>query len=491
MRKLLLASAAMLSATAGIAMAQNPSQGQLAAPWASGPAANNNVNQTAAATKGVDAIPTPGTVVIRLNGRVEAEITANFTSGDRGINGNGTPNGFKLNPVGISSYMRLYPGFDGLTTNGIRYGASVELRQNVLASTTPAGAVSSPSGNSSAQTVFVRRAFGYVAHDKAGIFRIGKTDGVIGLFDPCTFYSGCWDAGVGNFNGGMMQATTAGAGVGVPFAWLAQAGSEYDNEKIVYLTPQFFGFDFGVQYAPTMGNSFSNSSAGSPIQNTVCNSANANCINVSSGNDSTRWLNQVAVGGRFQQTWGPVDFKAYALYETAGKESLTTTAYTTPTPTGTATTFRYDNLSFVSAAVAVTINNVIPGSLTVAADYIGGALNGQLAMRPTGGAPENALVTGVTWRNGPWTLGAMVGWVESQGDARLTKISQRREFEVAFGGNYLVAPGFAIAAEYMYTQRHQGGFDFVNGNTVANLGAGASTRDAKGNGVLLATVFTW
>ena len=53
-------------------------------------AANNNVNQTAAATKGVDAIPTPGTVVIRLNGRVEAEITANFTSGDRGITGNGT-----------------------------------------------------------------------------------------------------------------------------------------------------------------------------------------------------------------------------------------------------------------------------------------------------------------------------------------------------------------------------------------------------------------
>jgi hypothetical protein len=60
MRKLLLVSAAMLSATAGIAMAQNPSQGQLAAPWASGPAVNNNNNSAAAVTKGVGPDPNPG-----------------------------------------------------------------------------------------------------------------------------------------------------------------------------------------------------------------------------------------------------------------------------------------------------------------------------------------------------------------------------------------------------------------------------------------------
>ena len=47
MRKLLMASAAILGATGGLALAQtpaNPNQGQLAAPYGAGPAANNNNN---------------------------------------------------------------------------------------------------------------------------------------------------------------------------------------------------------------------------------------------------------------------------------------------------------------------------------------------------------------------------------------------------------------------------------------------------------------
>ena len=106
-------------------------------------------------------------------------------------------------------------------------------------------------------------------------------------------------------------------------------------------------------------------------------------------------------------------------------------------------------------------------------------------MRPTGGAPMNAVVTGVVYKNGPWVLGASVGLVESQGQANLTKISQRKEFEVAFGGTYNVAPGLALAAEFMHTERHQGQFDFVTGSTTTG------TRDVKGNGVVFATIVTW
>jgi len=81
----------------------------------------------------------------------------------------------------------------------------------------------------------------------------------------------------------------------------------------------------------------------------------------------------------------------------------------------------------------------------------------------------------------------------------LTGISQRHEFEVTFGGNYNIAPGMYLVGEYMYTQRHQGGFDFVTG---AN-GAGATgipgtagwkaglTRDVHSNGILFSTVVTW
>lgn len=495
MRKLLLAGAAILGGTTG-AWAQGEaaapqafqSQGMVAMPWAGGPAANNNNNAFGEARKGVTAVPTPGTIVIRLNGRVEVDVGASFTSADKAgsIIGGGN---FKVNPIGISSYMRLYPGVDGLATNGLRYGASIELRQNFgnPNNATAFTAASSPSGYSSAETVLVRRAFVYVGSDKMGILRMGQTDGVISLFDNGSYTSQGFDGGLGNFNGGAMQALAPGAGVAIPFAWLSQAGSEYSNAKIVYLSPQFFGFDFGVQYAPNMGNSYSNSTGSTALQAAACNAAGAGCIATTTGNDPTRWLNQVAVGARYQGTFGGVNVGAFAVYETAGKEQINGGGIAAGGPgyvagaTSTAL-MRYDNLNFVNAALKVEVPSV---GLTWAIDYIGGALNGQLAMRPTGGAPMNAVVTGLVYRNGKWVFGAEVGIVESQGQANLTKISQRKETEFAIGGTYNAAPGLAFVLEYMHTERHQGQFDFVTGSTTTG------TRDVKGNGLTFATVVTW
>src|SRR5271163_3876971 len=71
MRKTLLTSAAILGATGGLAVAQNapnPTQGQYIAPLLGGPSAQNNNNSWASAIPGGAAVPTPGTVVIRLNG---------------------------------------------------------------------------------------------------------------------------------------------------------------------------------------------------------------------------------------------------------------------------------------------------------------------------------------------------------------------------------------------------------------------------------------
>jgi hypothetical protein len=504
MRKILLASAALFGATAAVAHAQTPatqapaapSQGQLVAPYGAGPAPMNNNNAwgTANTPSGsaaagplstiyapnTIAVPAPGTIVIHLNGRLEADVSANFTSVDKGMNPNGTPNGYKLNPVGVSSSIRIYPGFDGVASNGLRYGASVELRENFQSGTTTEGgtATTSAGANISSETIYVRRNFAYLATDQAGLLRIGQTDGVIGMFDNCIFTSQCWDAGSGTLNGGGMQSQAPSA-ASIPFVWLAQSATEIGNSKIVYLSPQVYGFDFGFQFAPNEGNSYDNGSGSSPIQTTTCNSAGANCINVSSGNDSTRWLNQVGVGLRYQQNFGAVDFKAYGFYETAGKEDLTTTAYVAPSPTAAAGNLRYDNLNFYKAGIAVTAANT-----TLAVDYIGGSVDGALGMRPVGGAPMNAVVAGLTYANGPITLGVDIGFVDSQGAAQLAGISQRREGEFAIGGNYRLAPGLQLVGEYQYTQRHQGDYNFTTG-------AIGSTVDEHAQGVMFSTVLTW
>jgi hypothetical protein len=499
MRKLLLASVAMLGATSGLALAQesgatfSPTQGMTSMPASPTPPASsftasnsygNVVGHVGGAAYGMFKPPTPGTITIHLGGKVEVDMNAQWSTNNQGA-------GSKANPVTFGSYMRLYPGVDGMATNGLRYGASIEFRENFpgsAAQPTPVLNVAAPSAStySSGETVFVRRAFTYMANDNLGIVRFGQTDGVIGLFDPCIFYSGCWDAGAGNFNGGQAQGNGVSGAFAIPFVWLAQAGAEYGNTKITYLTPQFFGFDFGVQYAPSMGNGYS-----------ACNNAGATGCNAeTTGIDGSRWYNQVGVGARYQGVFGPIGVGAYAFYETAGKETVFGPSISFARGNGAGN--RFDNLSFVSAAAYLTFDTGV-GKITGAIDYIGGALNGQLGMRPSGGAPMNAVVAGITYNNGPLTLAVQSGVVESQGANSLTAISQRHEWEIAFGGNYNLAPGLYLVGEYMYTYRHQSGFDFFTGaNGVGSTGAAGTnafraglTRDAKGQALMFATVVNW
>jgi len=524
MRKILLASVATLGAVswAGLAAAQAPgmaqNQGQFVAsplPYGAAGANNNNNYQatmtppgTAMATGGQIAVaagfmasPTPGTIVIHLGGKVDAEIQANFTSLDRGITAAG-PNGTtystnKIQPVGIGSFMRLYPGVDGMAANGLRYGASVEIRQNFMSGNSyavsltggppPTGGntigtgASSASGESSAQTLFVRRAFTYLAGDQWGLVRLGTGDGVLGLFDNCIFTSQCWDFGVGTANGGASQQMFP-SNASPPFVWLSQAGAEYDNAKVVYLTPQFFGFDFGVQYAPSMGNAYTDSVGASPVQGAPCASAaTGGCVLQSSGAlDGTRWLNQVAIGARYQGSFNGFEPKVYGMWETAGKVDYTG-AQPAISPTSSANSRHYDNLNFYSVGAVASF-----AGFTASADYIGGAINNQLAMRPTGGASMDAPLFGLKYSSGPLTVGFQAGWANYQGAQQMTGISQRHAWVSGVGGYYVIAPGMGIVAEYTYDQLHQGGVNLATGGT----GTGAF-NDIKAQGFLLATVVNW
>ena len=164
MRKLLLACSAMsgaMSVVCAPASAQSSStmapavsgpqalQGQVASKWFAGGSYNNQNNSLAQVSTyqgnviglGFDSAPQPGTVVIHLHGRVEFLASDSYSTGNNlpaGTKSSGSSvaggatvlPGAKINPVAIGSYMRLYPGVDGMATNGLRYGAQIELREN-------------------------------------------------------------------------------------------------------------------------------------------------------------------------------------------------------------------------------------------------------------------------------------------------------------------------------------------------------------------------
>ena len=125
------------------------------------------------------------------------------------------------------------------------------------------------------------------------------------------------------------------------------------------------------------------------------------------------------------------------------------------------------------------------GTFTGSLDYVGGAISsGTLLPRPTGGVAESGFQPGAMYNNGPITLGASGFFLTSQGSAALVGISQRQETGFAIGGNYNVAPGLYLVAEYQYEYRHQGGFNFVT-NAVG------ATVDAKSNTYFFGAVVTW
>jgi hypothetical protein len=458
MRKFLLASVATLGAGgfAGVAYAQAPApavmEGQVPIAPTGGPSyVNNNNNYQAPALPGPVANPTPGTIVIHVNGKVQVDFQGIWSSVDQrvvtapaGSLGAGTPGGpatiapgaatpagtilgnngsgvVKLDPQAIDSFARLYFGADGMATNGLRYGAAIEIRQNFtgqISNNTSSGA----SGYSSLETLYVRRAFTYIAGEQWGIVRAGQADGVIGIFDNgvTTFQF----LPSGNLNGGDLEGN-APQNATVPFFFLGQAGNEYDNAKLVYLSPQIAGFDFGLQYAPNTSNGNAMGGSNNGLNGSIisagtgtglgCTVANSGCPTLSSGPgsvDGSRAINQTVIGVRYQGVFGGVGILAYGAYEHSGHANYTgpasTTAFgaanlgNTAAVGGTAARFngQFDGLSFGSGGVALTYAGV-----TVGGNIIGGRLNGQLALAPQNGAGELAYLVGAKYVAGPLTMG--------------------------------------------------------------------------------------
>ena len=89
-----------------------------------------------------------------------------------------------------------------MATNGLRYGAAIEIRQNFTGQIS-SNASSGASATASLETLYVRRAFTYVAGENWGIVRVGQADGLIGIFDNgvTTFQF----LPTGNLNGGDLQ----------------------------------------------------------------------------------------------------------------------------------------------------------------------------------------------------------------------------------------------------------------------------------------------
>ncbi|MBV8577146.1 MAG: porin [Acetobacteraceae bacterium] len=532
MRKLLLISVAALGVSAGVAdsvFAQD---------------VEDNTGQAVS--------PSPGTITVRLNGRVRIfaggvwDSDANgavFTNvgvpagsavsagtgflqplpyrgpgnvAGYGVAGNGfavvaPPAGYSLqfNKQGagtITSYMRLYPGFDGVAANGLKYGASIEIRQDNNSGA--GGGVYGPIFQQGRQRgeMYIRREWGYIGTDQLGTLRVGSTDGPTSLFMVGNFE---------NFNdGGWNGDVPAQIAPNLQVIWpWSDVGNMYTTNKIVYLSPQFYGVDFGLSYEPNTGND--GQLAGSPGCNGSDNInafipatqgiAGAGCDRLASTTtgDYTRRRNTFDLAARYRGVFGAVGLAAYGGW--IGSSSVTdSTPQFTP---GFNLRNQFDGLDVGVGGVAVTY-----AGLTVGGMGLGGRVNGSWNLTPKGAPSSTAWLAGTSYTYGPLIVGtsAFEYWTPGvSGPAGLVTVpaalgpyaqpgfsslaGQRRERGVAAGGTYSVAPGLALFASYLFGDRQENGYNFITSqvSTPTQPLAGANNNYVHAQLFMLGTSFTW
>jgi len=494
MRNLLLATVAALGASMGVASVADA--------------------QTAS--------PAPGTVTVRLNGRFrfyasvinqnQANNNASGTAtGNVGANGQGTASGTnKQANYAFSNFARLYPGFDGVAANGLKYGASLEIRQDQVS-----GAGGGSFGGISQQNrirsaLYFRREWGYIGTNQLGTLRFGSTDQPSSLYMTGNFEN--FDGG--GFNGDVPAILSQAIVATWPFA---DVGNYYTTAKAIYLSPQLYGFDFGVSYEPGTGNvsNQSNCGSGSPVganfvnpAGTFTSAAGANgqgvagpgCDQLSSSPnnaESGRRRNTVDALLRYRGTFGGFGIAAtggyigggHVLDNQSGVPFNSNRAAPNVVNGVSSNRDNYDGLSVGDFGLALTY-----GGLSVGGKYQFGRFNGQWSLAPKGVADGEAILAGASYTFGPLVVGAHYLDYKSAGDTGNAILGrQRREQGVAAGATYSLAPGLSLFASYVYSQRKQGGYNFITGQGVSATAPGGNPYNNKVTSQIFAvgTGFSW
>jgi hypothetical protein len=486
MRKILLAGAAAVGA---IALA-SPATAQVQvtpsgwAPTATGP------NPLLQANPGVQ---------VRIGGRYNfyAANTQSDFNNNSGLTGANVPatrigdGGSKLSSVDFYDYARLYPGFDAQTAGGLRYGAGLEIRMQ--------GTSSTGRGNDRG-TLQYRRINAYVATPTLGMLRVGTANGATAAMAVGhimgSIATGLWDGDL-NIIGPANPSTF----------WYSSSGNN-NQTKITYFTPQFFGFDAGLSYAPNNGN-FANDGCPTTAGSTIANngSSGTGCDRLSESNLDTqtqRIRNLHEIQLRYRGSFGPVGVAAAGGYTGADTVGATGSAIATEA-------VRLYNVGLTGSAFGFTVGGIVTGgSLNYAtfqrntavataagvltptqATPLTGAGNftsagfGSFAPLPSGANADDLFTwqIGASYTIGPFTVGAAYHEAKYEGNVAVASNAKDRGFGI--GGSYAVAPGFVLYAEYLYGTREENGVNLVTGQ------AGSQNNKGTSNVLLIGTQLNW
>ncbi len=369
----------------------------------------------------------PGKMVVRLDTQVL------FIAGYSSDKANKAANGGKNQPFGFDGYVRLYSTLDAMTTNGIKYGAAVEIRTN---SNSGKAAGTTGSSNSAAETFYARRAYGYVGTDQLGTIRMGQIDGVLGLLKVGD-QQGFADGGL---NGDVPDFTPSISAWQFPFS----VGAEYATNKLIYLSPSFAGFDFGVSFAPSQAGllgTYSAAGAGGSFSQATA----------PAGTFDARARNIIELNARYRGNFGAVGVAANVGYVTSGKVNDASASR---------------GLSIIDAGAQISAAGFAFGG-----HMDTGRFNGQNALSYAGEKDAMMYIIGALYTNGPYGIGAH--YINDSLPGTIGNGVARKTNAGSIGGSWDWAPGAQVF------------FEAMTGTTTEG------PAKTHGTGVIVAQRFRW
>jgi hypothetical protein len=294
------------------------------------------------------------------------------------------------------SEINLY--VDGRASNGLHYGAVFELQMDAMTSTAGTGT-----------GVDYDELYGF-AKGAWGELRFGQEDSAASLMQvmaPSVLWMGRSDA----WDEFVVGSNYIGAGI----------NDGNDSTKIIYLSPQFSGVDFGLSYSP-------NRFEGEQV-NTATSTSNYQ-------RDYTGLTNEISAALRYRGTVGGVGIQASlaAQFADAAKQSAN----------GTAIATRDQNVTVYSAGLV--LSGLLPG-LSIGGDYTWGKYRtipggGSVAQGVDG---SDMIGLGAVYTTGALSLGAQyVVSTQSNGG----NVDDRTQTYVGAGLAYVIAPGMTFFANY-------------------------------------------
>ena len=309
----------------------------------------------------------------------------------------------------------------GRTADGLIYGADLVL--NIDGNRPPADILGGRSAISN-RAVEWDEMYTFVALPSLGRLEFGDQDGAVSQLRVISAIEGF---GAGGVNGDLGSfATTRPV-----FFESGQLGLD-DATKIIYLSPQFFGFDFGASFAWNLGDG----RRGCGTLSTACQTLKSTDQNIN------RARNIFDFALRYRGTFGPVAFAANGGVTLGSAVDIIGAAdYKAP---------RVYNIGATATFAG----------FTVGAEYLWGRINfggmtGLLRQNQPDADGARQYFLGATYTFGPFVVGAHYYNLKTEGSQAIT--ADRTDEGFAFGGRYTLAPGLQLVAEYVEMKARERG----------------------------------